>query len=68
MLRCKVSRSADRDPDARQFAEAGVDAINRLASGDDPRDGVGTATDGGAAAGIDRQRVRRDRWRASPRA
>ena len=47
---------AGRDPDARQFAEAGVDSVDRLALGHDPLDGVGTATDRGAAAGIDRQR------------
>ena len=56
MLRCKVSRSPRRDPDARQLAKPGVDAVDRLALGDDPLDGLGTAADRGAAAGIDRQR------------
>ena len=54
MLRCKVSRSPAAMLDAGQFAEPGVDAVDGLALGDDPIDGLGAAADRGPAAGIDR--------------
>ena len=40
MLRCKDFEVARCDLDARQLAEAGVDAVNGLALGDDPLDGL----------------------------
>ena len=37
MLRCSVREVGGRDAHAREFAEAGVDAVDRLAPGDDAR-------------------------------
>ena len=52
---------ADGDLDARQFAEAGVDAINRLALGHDPSDGQSAPRRIAAAAAGDRASARAPR-------
>ena len=65
MLRWSVARSAVADAHARELSEAGVDAVDRLALGDDGLDGPGAGLDGGAAILIERDRLRRNRPRAS---
>ena len=53
---------------AGQFSEAGVDAIDRLALGDDARDGLGAGLDLWPAGRDRASAPRRDRWRASRQA
>ena len=53
------------DADRGELPEAGVDAVDRVAPGDDGLHGGGGRLDGGAAATVEREPPRRDRSRAS---
>ena len=54
MLRCRVSRSVGRDAHAGQFAEAGVDAVDRLALARRSRRRPRRCLDLGAAGRVER--------------
>ena len=68
MLRCSVTRSSGADVHAREFAEAGIDAVDRLAARDDGVDRPRASPRPPAAPPDRAGRRRRQRRRASRRA